>query len=72
MNENFVDARGRSCPEPAMLTRKALMNAGKGAVIVLVDSLTSRDNVARTANLAGWQSTIEQQTDGSYRLTLTK
>lgn len=72
MNENLVDARGRSCPEPAMMTRKALMNAGKGVVIVLVDSVTSRDNVARTAGLAGWQSAIEQQADGSYRLTLTK
>jgi TusA-related sulfurtransferase len=72
MNENLVDARGRSCPEPAMMTRKALMTAGKGAVVVLVDSVTSRDNVARTASLAGWQSAVEQQSDGSYRLTLTK
>lgn len=72
MKENLVDARGRSCPEPALMTRKALMDAGKGTVIVLVDSVTSRDNVARAANLAGWQSATEQQSDGSYRLTLTK
>ena len=55
-----------------MMTRKALINADKGSVIVLVDSVTSRDNVVRTANLAGWQSAAQQQSDGSYRLTLTK
>jgi TusA-related sulfurtransferase len=72
MKENLVDARGRSCPEPALLTRRALLNAGKGTVIVLVDSVTARDNVVRTASLAGWQSAAEQQSDGSYRLTLTQ
>lgn len=74
----IVDARGLSCPEPAMLTRQALLNAKSGAadeasvVIVLVDSTTSRDNVVRTGKLAGWQAAIEQQADGSYKLTLTR
>ncbi|MDI6768903.1 MAG: sulfurtransferase TusA family protein [Anaerolineales bacterium] len=69
---NVVDARGLSCPEPAMLARQALLEAGQGIVIVLVDSVTSRDNVIRAGKLAGWQSAIEQQTNGIYRLTLTK
>lgn len=73
MNQpNTVDARGLSCPEPAMMTRQALMKAGQGTVIVLVDSVTSRDNVVRTAKLAGWQASIEAQADGVYQLTMTK
>lgn len=73
MKEQVVDARGRSCPEPAMMTRQALAGAGgKGPVIVLVDSVTSRDNVVRTARLAGWLASIETQPQDSYRLTLTR
>ena len=72
MDTKTVDARGLSCPEPAMLTRNALKAQGGGQVIVLVDAVTARNNVARTAQLAGWQATIEELPDGTYRLTLTK
>jgi len=72
MNATTVDARGLSCPEPALMTRQALLTAGEGAVVVLVDAATARDNVARTAELAGWQAVVETQIDGSYRLMLTK
>jgi len=67
-----VDARGLSCPEPALMTRQALLKTGQGEVVVLVDAITSRDNVVRTAKLAGWQAAVQPQDDGSYRLTLTK
>lgn len=72
MNEITVNARGLSCPEPAMMTRQALMKAKQGIVIVLVDSITSRDNVSRTAKLAGWQAVSEDQPDGSFKVTLRK
>lgn len=67
-----VDARGLSCPEPAMLARQALLAAGSGTVTVLVDSTTSRDNVLRTAKLAGWKPEVQEEEGGIYRLTLTK
>jgi TusA-related sulfurtransferase len=72
MNATTIDARGLSCPEPAMMTRQALLTTRQGAVVVLVDAATARDNVARTAELAGWQAVTETQLDGSYRLMLTK
>ena len=72
MNTITVDARGLSCPEPAMQTRQALMKLKQGTVIVLVDSITSRDNVSRTAKLAGWQAASQDQPDGSYQVTLTR
>lgn len=71
MNTMTVDARGLSCPEPALLTHQALMKVGQGVIIVLVDSVTSRNNVSRTARLAGWQATSEDQSDGSFKITLT-
>ena len=65
-----VDARGLSCPEPVILTRQA-MKAGFFPLRVLVDTGTSRDNVSRMAQSAGWQVSVEDRSDG-FVLTLTK
>jgi len=73
MNETkTIDARGLSCPQPVMLTHKALQEKGKGIVEVLVDTSTARDNVSRAATSAGWEVAIEQQPEGSYRIMLKK
>jgi tRNA 2-thiouridine synthesizing protein A len=71
-NIETVDARGLSCPQPVMLTSQAIKRLGKGAIEVLVDSGTSRDNVSRLARNSGWAVTIEQQPDNSYRIVLKK
>lgn len=67
-----IDARGLSCPEPAMLTRQALIALGKGKLIVLSDSFTSRTNIERTGKLAGWTAEVSQDADETYRIVLTK
>lgn len=67
-----LDVRGLSCPEPAMLTRQALLALGSGVLIVLTDSVTSRNNIERTASLAGWKSEVSQAGGQDYRITLTK
>ncbi len=67
-----VDARGLSCPEPVLRTRQAIGQLQKGVVEVLVDSGTSRDNVSRLAEKAGWHAAAERQDDGGYRVLLTK
>ncbi len=72
MNSVTVDARGLSCPEPAMQTRETLKKLMHGTVIVLVDSVTSRDNVIRTAKNAGWSGESELEPDGSFRITLSR
>ncbi len=67
-----VDARGLSCPQPAMLTRQALQKFDKGTVEVLVDSGTARENVSRLAKKAGWAVAAEEQPEGSCRIVLKK
>lgn len=67
-----VDARGLSCPQPAMLARQALEKMDKGTIEVLVDSTTARENVSRLARNSGWNVTIEDQPEGSYRIMLKK
>jgi len=67
-----LDVRGLSCPEPAMLTREALIKLVKGTLIVLTDSATSRNNIERTGKLAGWSIEITQDEEQTYRIKLTK
>lgn len=67
-----VDARGLSCPQPAMLTQETLQKIGKGTIEVLVDSSTARENVSRLARNSGWSVTVEDQPDGSSRIVLRK
>jgi tRNA 2-thiouridine synthesizing protein A len=71
-NVRTVDARGLSCPQPAMLAREALQKAGKGTIEVLADSDTARENVSRVARNSGWDVTVEEQSEGSYRIILRK
>lgn len=73
MNEaKTIDARGLSCPQPALLARRALQKLGKGTVEVLVDTDTALENVSRVAKNAGWKLTIEPLSDGVHRLVMTK
>ena len=48
----ILDARGLACPQPVILTRKALEEGGFDLLEVLVDSPSSRENVARFAAYA--------------------
>ncbi|MDD5127987.1 MAG: sulfurtransferase TusA family protein [Dehalococcoidales bacterium] len=67
-----VDARGLSCPQPALLARQAIQKQGKGTIAVLVDSGTARENVSRLGKNSGWSVTIEAQPDSSSRIVMQK
>ena len=72
MSEAFVvDARGLSCPQPVLEPGKALGKHSGGPVEVLVDTVTSRENVARFGESHGWKVTKEDAEDG-FRVTFTR
>ncbi|MBP7892232.1 MAG: sulfurtransferase TusA family protein [Firmicutes bacterium] len=64
-----VDARGLSCPQPVVMTKKALeaigrrtkprLSAGSEVIEVLVDNRTAMENVSRFARHSGCDVTIE-------------
>ena len=56
-----VNASGLSCPQPVLETKKALDKVSSGKVEVLVDTATSRDNVARFAENKGWKAGKEER-----------
>ncbi|SHE69243.1 MULTISPECIES: sulfurtransferase TusA family protein [Caloramator] len=59
MKANLVDARGRSCPEPVLLTKKAL-TLYKDGVDVLVDNITARENIKRFATNLGYKVNVKE------------
>jgi len=67
-----IDARGLSCPQPAFMTKEALSETQEGAIEVLVDCETSRDNVARCARNAGWSAAVEDLPGGGFKIVLKK
>ena len=66
-----VDARGLSCPQPVMQTRRALQDASAGEVTVLLDSMTQVHNCTRAAEALGWDVGHEEK-GGEFVLTLRK
>ncbi|HET89239.1 MAG TPA: SirA family protein [Chloroflexi bacterium] len=65
-----VDARGLSCPQPVILARNAI-EEGQFPIEVLVETVTSRENVKRAAEKAGCQVQVEDL-GAEFKLTLTK
>jgi len=65
-----VDARGLSCPQPVILTRNAVQGA-KFPIEVLLDSVTSRENVRRMAERAGLKVKVEPAGD-EFKLTISR
>ncbi|MDD3268381.1 MAG: sulfurtransferase-like selenium metabolism protein YedF [Syntrophomonadaceae bacterium] len=66
-----VDARGLSCPQPVVLTKKALEEQGVSEVLTIVDNTVALANVSRlleTLKLAP----IVSQKDNDYYIDVVK
>lgn len=65
----IVDARNLTCPQPVLLTVKALEETDE--VTTVVDNETARENVTRLGESRGCEVSVESKEDGIY-LTLRK
>ena len=64
-----VDARGYSCPQPVIMTKKAIEKNGP-PLKVLVDDRTPLENVTRFAKNAGFKVTHKDLSDGEYEIVI--
>jgi tRNA 2-thiouridine synthesizing protein A len=71
MAKKDVDARGLSCPQPVILTRRAIKDMDKGEVNVIVDTMTQVQNVTRSAEKLGWDVKYKEK-GGEFHLNLKK
>ena len=67
---DIVDARGLLCPEPVVLTQRAVKD-GKNALTVLVDAVAAKENVTRFAVSRGYTVSVSEG-KGDYTLQLQK
>lgn len=68
----IVDATGLSCPQPVLLTMNEIKKLKKGEIVVLVDTVTSKENVSRAAAAQGWTLKGVEPEGAGFRITITK
>lgn len=66
-----IDARGLQCPQPVILTKKALEEIEAGEIVTIVDNLTAKENVSRLASNLSYEHGIEEK-EGCYYITIKK
>ncbi|MFH2065368.1 MAG: sulfurtransferase TusA family protein [Pseudomonadota bacterium] len=67
-----VDARGLSCPQPVIMTLDEIKKGNEKAIIVLVDTDTSKENVMRAAESQGCRINDVASEGEGYRISITK
>lgn len=66
-----IDARGLKCPEPVIITKKALEEIEEGLVLSIVDNITAKENVSRLASNLNLQYKIDEK-DGCFYISINK
>lgn len=66
----IVDARGKTCPQPVILTKKEV-DLGENEIITIVDNETSKLNVIKFGSKFNYEVKEEEKEDGIY-ITLIK
>jgi selenium metabolism protein YedF len=66
-----IDARGLQCPQPVILTKKALEEITSGEVITIVDNITARENISRYAANMNFQHEVEER-EGCFYIKIKK
>ncbi|MCF6459962.1 sulfurtransferase TusA family protein [Clostridium sp. Cult3] len=66
-----VDARGRSCPEPVIMTKDAIESNPKEPIQVIVDAQVAVENITRFAKGKGYKVEVEKKGE-EYTLNIRK
>ncbi|NMC28092.1 MAG: sulfurtransferase-like selenium metabolism protein YedF [Syntrophomonadaceae bacterium] len=61
-----VDARGLSCPQPVILTKKLMDEKSGEEIVTIVDNPTARENVSKLAASQGYAVSVEVQGSDSH------
>jgi tRNA 2-thiouridine synthesizing protein A len=69
---NFIDARGFSCPQPVIMTLNEIKKGDKEEIVIAVDTDTAKENVSRAAKSQNWEVTDIQPEDDGYIITIRK
>lgn len=65
-----IDARGRSCPEPVIMTKNALETDSNG-IQVLVDTHVAVENITRFAEGKGYKVDVKENME-DYQIDISR
>lgn len=70
---NVIDARGLSCPQPVLMTKKALDKKSTPSedYEIIVDNATAKENVTRFAENSGYNVKVNQSGE-DFHLVIRK
>ena len=66
-----IDARGLQCPQPVIMTKKALEEIAEGELTAIVDNVTARENVKRLAVNLNMEHEINEK-EGCFYIKIKK
>jgi selenium metabolism protein YedF len=66
----IINAKGLACPEPVVLTKKAL--EAHSEIAVLVDNTTAMENIKRFGSSAGCSVEVNDEPGGFFKIHLKK
>jgi len=66
----IIDARGLACPQPVILTKKALEQ--QDSITVIVDNIAALENVSRMGTKSGCTVDTVKKEDGVFHLNLSR
>lgn len=69
--KKVIDARGLTCPQPVVLTKKALEGSDIREVLTIVDNLTALENVSRMVKTLNLESAVDEK-EGQYYISIFK
>lgn len=65
----IIDARGRGCPEPVLMTKKALKD--QESFIVLVNEHVAKENISRLLNKSNKKFQVKTE-DNDFEIKVKK
>ena len=69
--DNIIDARGRSCPEPVIMTKTAIDKNPKDNFQVLVDTHVAVENITRFAIGKGYRVSVDDSNQ-EFKINIKK
>ncbi|NLW45384.1 MAG: sulfurtransferase-like selenium metabolism protein YedF [Syntrophomonadaceae bacterium] len=71
MMSKIVDARGLNCPQPVILTKRAMDQNPDEEIVTLVDNVTAVENVSRLAKSQNYDVAVTEK-DGHFSIHMIR
>ena len=66
--EKIVDARGKSCPVPVIMTKKEIDKLSSGIIRTIVDNEVAKENVSKLVKNLGYEYSIDEKSSEEFHI----